>query len=143
MSRFPFVLSSIAVAVLAGCASEYQVTPAPAPVVIAPAPVYAAPGTVYAAPAPAGQAVIVQQASGAAVVVPPAPGPLRVGFGRIDSITPIPVAAAGGGTVNSATRRVGLRMDDGSVQYIDTVATPLAVGERIEITSDGRMRHPL
>ena len=137
MSRFPFVLSSIAVAVLAGCAAEHHVTPAPAPVVVAPAPV-------YAAPAPAvGQAVIVPQASGAAVVVPPAPGPLRVGFGRIDSITPIPVAAAGGGTVTSATRRVGVRMDDGSVQYVDTVATPLAVGDRVEITTDGKMRHPV
>ena len=137
MSRFPFVLSSIAVAVLAGCAAEHHVTPAPAPVVVAPAPV-------YAAPAPAGgQAVIVPQASGAAVVVPPAPDPLRVGFGRIDSITPIPVAAAGGGTATSATRRVGIRMDDGSVQYVDTVATPLAVGDRVEITTDGKMRHPV
>ena len=82
MSRFPFVLSSIAVAVLAGCAAEHHVTPAPAPVVVSPAPV-------VATPAPAAPAVVVPQASGAAVVVPPTPGPLRVGFGRIDSITPI------------------------------------------------------
>jgi len=136
MSRLPFVLSSIAVAVLAGCAAEHHVTPAPAPVVVAPAPV-------VAAPVPAAPAVVVPQASGAAVVVPPAPGPLRIGFGRIESITPIPVAAAGGGTVNSATRRVGVRMDDGSIQYVDTTATPLSVGDRVEITSDSKMRHPV
>ncbi len=136
MSRFPFVLSSIAVAILAGCAAEHRVTPAPAPVVVAPAPV-------VAVPAPAAPAVVVPQASGAAVVVPPAPGPLRVGFGRIDSITPIPVAAAGGGTVNSSTRRVGIRMDDGSMQYVDTTAVPLSVGDRVEITMDGTMRHPV
>jgi len=135
MSRLPFVLSSIAVAILAGCAAEHRVTPAPAPVVVAPAPV--------AAPAPAAPAVVIPQASGAAVVVPPAPGPLRIGFGRIDSITPIPVAAAGGGTVNSSTRRVGIRMDDGSMQYVDTTAVPLSVGDRVEITMDGTMRHPV
>jgi hypothetical protein len=134
MSRFPFVLSSIAVAILAGCAAEHRVTPAPAPVVVAPAPVVAA---------PAAPAVVVPQANGTAVVVPPAPGPLRVGFGRIESITPIPVAAAGGGTMNSATRRVGIRMDDGSVQYVDTTAVPLSVGDRVEITMDGKMRHPV
>src|SRR5260221_525435 len=106
------------------------------PVVVAPAPV-------VAVPAPAAPAVVVPQASGAAVVVPPAPGPLRVGFGRIDSITPIPVAAAGGGTVNSSTRRVGIRMDDGSMQYVDTTAVPLSAGDRVEITMDGTMRHPV
>src|SRR5436190_753461 len=136
MSRIPFVLSSIAVALFAGCAAEHRVTPAPAPVVVAPAaPVIAT------TPAP-GTPVVVQQSTGAAVVVPPTPGPLRAGFGRVESITPIPIAAAGGGTVNSATRRVGIRMDDGSVQFVDTDATPLSVGDRVEITSDGKMRHP-
>ncbi len=80
MSRLPFVLSSIAVAILAGCAAEHRVTP---------------------------------------------------------------VAAAGGGTVNSSTRRVGIRMDDGSMQYVDTTAVPLSVGDRVEITMDGTMRHPV
>lgn len=147
MARIPFFASSIAVALLAGCAAEHQVTPAPAPVVVASAPVVAAPapGTPIVVPQqPGTPPVIVQQpAAGAAVVIPPAPGPLRAGFGRVASITPIPVAAAGGGTVTSATRRIGLRMDDGSMQYVDTTATPLTVGERVEITLDGKMRHPV
>jgi hypothetical protein len=144
MSRIPFVLASIAVAALAGCASESRVTPAPAPVVVTPAPVVAAPAPSVVVQQPNGQAVVVPQASaGAAVVVPPAPGPLRAGFGRVASITPIPVAAAGGGTVMSANRRIGLRMDDGSMQYVDSTATPLAVGDRIEIMTDGKMRYPV
>jgi hypothetical protein len=147
MSRTPFLLSSIALALLAGCAAEHSVTPAPAPVVVTPAPVVAAPapGTPVVVQQPGTPAVVVQQPSAAAstVVVPPAPGPLRAGFGRVASITPIPVAAAGGGTVMSATRRIGLRMDDGSTQYVDTTASPLAVNDRVEITSDGKMRHPV
>ena len=130
MSRTVFLASSLVLAFLAGCASESRVTPAPAPVVVTPAP--AAPAVVVPPPG-----------ASAAVVVPPAPGPLRAGFGRVESITPIPVAAAGGGTVNSASRRIGLRMDDGSLQYLDTTASPLSVGDRVEITSDGKMRYPV
>lgn len=140
MSRIPFVVSSLAIALVAGCASESRVAPAPAPVVVTPAPaaVVAAPAVVPGTP------VVVQQPSAAAtVVVPPAPGPLRAGFGRVASITPIPVAAAGGGTVASATRRIGLRMDDGSMQYVDTTAAPLAVNDRVEITTDGKIRYPV
>jgi len=123
MKRLPFVLSSIALAILAGCATESRITPAPAPVVIAQAP---APQVL----APAGM-----------VVVAPAAIALRAGFGRIDSILAIPSAAAGATAANS-TRRITMRMDDGSTQYFDTQAAGMAVGDRIEITKDGTMRHP-
>jgi hypothetical protein len=34
-------------------------------------------------------------------------------------------------------------MDDGSMQYVDTPSTGLAIGERIELTKDGFIRrHP-
>ncbi len=72
-------------------------------------------------------------AGGTAVVVPNAPGPLRVGVGTIDSITPVP---------NASTKRVGVRMADNSIQYLDTSAAGISVGERVEITSDGYMRRP-
>lgn len=133
MNRVPFVLSAIAVAILAGCATEDRVTSAPAPVVVAPA---AAPVLTPAA------AVSTPQASAAGtVVVAPAAVPLRVGFGRIESILAVPNAAAGG-TASSLTRRIVMRMEDGSVQYFDTEAAGVAVGERVEITKDGAMRHP-
>jgi hypothetical protein len=134
MNRLPFILSSIAVAILAGCATESRITSAPAPVVVAPA---AAPYVL----APAGTVVAPQASTAGMVVVAPAAAPLRAGLGRIESILAVPTAAAGGTAPNS-TKRIVMRMDDASVQYFDTQATGLAVGDRIEITKDGTMRHP-
>jgi hypothetical protein len=123
-----FSLSTLAA--LAGCAHEDRVIPAPAPVVVNPPP----PSTVVVPP----------QSSATvpgAVVVAPAPAPLQAGYGRVETIVPVPAAAAGA-TVPPATKRVGIRMDSGIVQYLDTNATGLSIGERIEITSDGMMRRP-
>ena len=112
MNRLPLILSSIAVAILAGCATESRVTSAPAPVAAAPA-----------------------------VVAAPAASPLRAGMGRIESILAVPTAA-GGRTESNSTKRIVMRMDDGSMQYFDTEAAGLAAGDRIEITKEGNMRHP-
>jgi hypothetical protein len=124
MNRLPLVLSSIAVAVLAGCATESRVTSAPAPAPVAPAVVAAPP--VVAAPA---------------AVAAPTAAPLRAGMGRIESILAVPTAA-GGRTESNSTKRIVMRMDDGSMQYFDTEAAGLAAGDRIEITKEGNMRHP-
>jgi len=120
MNRLPLVLSSLAVAILAGCATENRVTSAPAP-----APVAAAPAVVAA---PAG-------------VAAPTAAPLRAGMGRIESILAVPTAA-GGRTESNSTKRIVMKMDDGSMQYFDTEAAGLAAGDRIEITKEGNMRHP-
>jgi len=135
MNRLPFVLSSITLALVAGCATESRITPAPAPVVVVtPAP------TPYVV-APAGMVVVPQASAAGAVVVAPAALALHAGFGRIESILDVPSAAAGG-TASSSNKRIVMRMDDGSVQFFDTAAADLAVGDRIEITRDGTMRHP-
>ena len=116
------VLALTPLALAAACTTTDRVTPAPPPVVVAPQP------------APAGTVVVPQPATGGtAVVVPAAPAPLRVGIGSIDSITPVP---------NSTNKRVAVRMADNTMQYLDTAATGLNVGERIEITSDGFMKRP-
>lgn len=146
MTRIPFILSTIALAVLAGCSSQPQRTaqaPAPAPVkttpvTAAPAPA-AAPTPAYVV-APAGT-VIVQANPAGTVGAAPAPVALRAGFGRIESIHAVPSAAAGA-TASNSTKRIAMRMDDGTVQYFDTQAAGVAVGDRIEIRSDGTMRHP-
>ena len=130
MNRLPFTLSAMAVAILAGCATESRITTAAPPVVVAPA---TAPYVV----APAGS-VVQQQNDGTVIMTSPAT-PLRSGMGRIESIQPVS-AAAGGTPANSS--RVVTRMDDGSMQYFDTQAKGLAVGDRIEITKNGTMRHP-
>lgn len=115
MSKLYFPLSLAAVAVLAACTTSSPMTPAPAPVVVAPAPV-------VTAPAPG-------------VVTPSA---IRPGFGRVEAITAAqPSAGAGGSTL----RRLGIKMEDGTVQYVDSVATGVSVGDRVELTPDGRLKH--
>ena len=120
MNRVPFILSAIALAVLAGCASEPKVTTAPPPVVV-----------VLQQPGPAGS-----------VVVAPAAVALRAGFGRIESMLVVTSPADGPTTASNPSRRIAMRMDDGSVQYFDTQAAGMAVGDRIEITANGTLRHP-
>jgi hypothetical protein len=141
MSKLPLTLSLTAAAILAACATEHRVAPAPAPVVVQPAPPAAAvvvPPSTAAAPA-----VIVPQATPGTIVVAPAPAqPLRAGTGRIESILDLPPSAAAGSSVPGANKRIGIRMDDGSVQYLDTAASGLAIGDRVALTSDGYMRHP-
>jgi hypothetical protein len=79
----------------------------------------------------------------AAAVVAPEWAPLRVGFGRIYSIVVAPKAAAGGTAPNTSTsKRIAMRMDDGTLQHFDTNADNLKVCDRIEITTNGTMRHP-
>jgi hypothetical protein len=120
MTKLVLSLLFVALAGLVGCASD-PVTPAPAPVVVAPA----------ASPPP----TVVVQAPTHTVV--PAPTAIRPGFGRIESITPVPPTAAAGGTTH---QRLGIKMDDGTVQYVDTSAQGYAVGDRIELTRDGHIR---
>jgi hypothetical protein len=129
MTRLVFPLSLCALAVLAACATSDPVTPAPAPVIVAPAPVVTAP--------PA--AVVVPQVAAAPVVVP-TPTAIQAGFGRIETITALPASAAAGGTVKPL-RRIGIKMENGTVQYVDTAAEGLSIGERVELTSDGQIRH--
>ena len=123
-------LSALALAALAGCATEDRVTPAPAPVIVNP---------------PANTVVVPPQSSATVpgtVVVAPAPAPLQAGYGRIETIVPVPAAAAGS-TAPSNNKRIGVRMDNGVFQYFDTNAADLSVGDRVQITADGKMIHPV
>jgi hypothetical protein len=125
MSKLYFPLSLTAVAVLAACASSDPVTPAPAPVVVTQAP-----APVVTAPPPT---VVVQPAAPGVV----APSAIRPGFGRVEAITALQPSAAAGGTT---MRRFGIKMEDGTVQYVDSAALGINVGERVELTRDGQIR---
>ena len=120
MTKLTVAFSAVALGTLVGCGSD-PVAPAPAPVVVTPPPAVV---TTPAAP----PTVVVQSTS-----------TVRPGFGRIESISAVPPSsAATGGTT---MRRLGIKMEDGSMQYVDTAAGNIAIGERVELTSDGRIRH--
>lgn len=131
MTKLALPLSAAALAVLAACSTTDPVAPAPAPVVVAPAPVVTAP--------PPGT-VVVQPQVAAPVYVAPAAA-IRAGNGRIESINPLPTSAATGSGSVRPMKRLGIKMDDGTVQYVDTAAENLSVGQRIELTHDGHIRH--
>ena len=128
MSKFVLVVPAVALAVLAACASEQPATPAPAPVVIVPqqqpAPVVTAPSV---------PSVVVAQ-----------PVSIRPGIGRVDTMTAIPPSAGAGSTTTvSDMRRLGVRMDDGTFQYVDTPGGNIKIGDRVQFTSEGYIRHPV
>jgi hypothetical protein len=118
MRKVAFSLPVLALALGACGSTEEKATPVPV-VVTTPPP-----------------AVVVPQAAAPAVVVPSAVA-VRAGHGRIESIAALAPSAAAGGT---AARRIGVKMDDGSMQFLDTAAPNLAIGDRIEVTPEGNIR---
>ena len=127
MDRILSVSASLAaLALLAACSSRQ---PAPPPVVVvppatAPAPVVTSQTPAQAAPRP-------QNVAG----VPKA----KPGSGRVETVTALPTASAGGTAANTMNR-ISLRMDDGITQYVDTTVSGLAPGDRVEITSEGYLK---
>jgi hypothetical protein len=125
MRKIYLPLSLAGLATLAACGSDPIVTPAPAPVIIQPAPVVTAPPPT----------VVVQQPQVATVT----PVAIRAGNGRIESVNSLPPSAATGAST-PPMRRFGIKMDDGTVQYVDAAADHLNNGDRVELTTDGRIR---
>ena len=119
MSRFAIPFALTALALVAACA--HRADPAPAPVVVVPQQ----------------QPAVVAAPSVPMVAVQPTA--LRAGYGRIESISAVPSAAGAGSTAPGNTRRFGIKMEDGTVQYVDTDA-PNSIGERIQLTGDGYIR---
>ena len=83
----------------------------------------------------------------------PAPGPFatatvvsqpvayRAGHGTVERVVASPShAAAGGSATAQRMNRVYVRMQDGTVQYIDTTGTELRSGMRIELLPDRTIR---
>jgi hypothetical protein len=146
MKRVPLSICVAAMATLGACATDEPVTPvgvvtapaatvatAPAPAVVTSPPVAVTtqPGTVTTVPG-----AVVQP--GAAVVVPGAAG-VRPGAGRVDSSTRLTEASG----IPNPLKRYGIRMDDGTVQFVDTRAPNLSIGERVELTADNHIRYPM
>jgi hypothetical protein len=131
MRNSVFPVSLIALALLGACASEQPATPAPAPVVVIPPQ----------QPAPAAQAPA--QAQTAPTVVASQPAQLKAGYGRVETISAVPQSSGAGSTSVGDQRRLGVRMEDGTFQYVDTPAGAIKIGDRVQFTSDGYIRHPV
>jgi hypothetical protein len=144
MTRLPFILSGLALAAVAGCATTDSITSAHAPKGTALEPAV----PTYSVGA-AGTTIVVPQASaGATAAATPAAAPvaaaspaLRAGLGRIEAIE-IPTDASGAIAKKKPIKRITMRMNDGTLQYFNTKAR-VTVGDRIEVTSNGAMRHPV
>ena len=134
MKKVPLVaLSLAAAATLAACGGrtyEASVTPAPQAAVVVPAQTvvypYSTTGAVATYVQPSG--VVVES-----VTV------LRPGFGRVQSIQQV-VDLTGAFT---GFRRLTLRMDDNTIQVLDTRGPNLSAGARVEITTDRNIRYPI
>ena len=119
MNKLSIPLALGTAALLGACASEPQpAAPAPAPIVV----------------------VVPQQP---AVVTEAPKAAVRVGAGRIASMTAVPVTAGAGATTPGTMRRLGIKMDDGTDQYVDTEAAGFTIGDRVQLTSEGYIRRPL
>ncbi len=74
-------------------------------------------------------------------------GSYRPGSGILESIglSTLPASAAAGGTVAGPVPgpyRLTLRMDDGNIQTVTADTRALLVGDRVQITREGRLIRP-
>ena len=132
MKKSLLAVSLVAAATLAACGGrtyEASVTPAPQA-----AYVVASPTVVY--PYPTGAVATYVQPSG---VMVESVTVLRPGFGRVESIQQV-VNLSGAFT---GYRRLTLRMDDNTIQVLDTRGPDLNLGARVEITTDRNIRYPI
>jgi len=129
-------LLALLAAGLAACGTTYDDPP---PARVAPAPVISAPPVVAVAPGPAPSTPVALAALKA--------GSYRAGSGLLESIglvTLPPASAAAGASAAPAPGpyRLTLRMDDGSIQTVIADTRAVLVGDRLQITSDGRLIRP-
>jgi hypothetical protein len=131
MTKFLILpLSIVGVALLAACASKQ-----PAPIVVVPPANPNPPATVVTAPGSTTAPVATP-----AVPVASAVTQIRPGFGRIESMSPAPAASGGATASTTNMNRLRIKMDDGSMQVIDTPSTGLSNGDRVELTREGFIR---
>jgi type IV pilus biogenesis protein CpaD/CtpE len=68
--------------------------------------------------------------------------PYQPGMGTVQAVTQTPVlavAGAGASSTSEPLKRLHVRMDNGRMQYIDTVST-VRPGARVELTQDRQIR---
>jgi len=152
MKKVPLTICAAALATLGACALDEPVTPAggvvtapgatvstaPAVVTSPPVAVTTQPGTTTTVPGTVAVAPGTVVQPGTAIVVPGAAG-VRPGTGRVESSTRLSEASG----FPNPLRRYGIRMDDNTVQFVDSRAPNLSIGDRVELTADNHIRYPM
>ncbi|HSA71194.1 MAG TPA: hypothetical protein VLF65_16490 [Burkholderiales bacterium] len=64
--------------------------------------------------------------------------PYTAGQGTVTAIMPAPTSAAAGGT--APMQRLEIKMDNGTVQYVDTASNEFTKGTRVVLTQDKLIR---
>jgi hypothetical protein len=132
MATRSITLAVLAAAALAACGTTYDQPTPVAPVSTAP-PVVKAPASTTSTPA----ALATLEA-----------GSYRAGTGILESIGLVTIppssSASAGGTAAPVPGpyRLTLRMDDGTIQTLVQDTRALLVGDRVQITDDGRLIRP-
>jgi hypothetical protein len=119
-NRVSLSLAAAAALALAGCATQEGGNRSPSTPVAAGAP---------------GHAVPSRPGTGTVESVSKAPAPMPSAARPTDS-------AAAGASAPQTWYRLGVRMQNGSMQYIDTNSTEFPVGTRIQLTEDRLIRQP-
>jgi len=94
---------------------------------------------------PQGRVISVPPVAAASVTAPGAPAPLRSGGATVQSVAEAnPISAAAGASAPSGTeaQTLSLRMDDGTTQPLAVRGARFQQGERVSVTSDGRVLKP-
>lgn len=92
-----------------------------------------------------GRVVRLPPTATASVTAPVAPFPMRAGSATVQSVAEAsPISAAAGGSAPSGTeaQTVSLRMEDGTTQVLAVRGASFQQGERVSVTSDGRVLKP-
>lgn len=134
MKKLAYTLPlAAAVAVLGACAVPDEPQPVAPVVSSSSTPVISGTG----APVVSSTARI--PAAPAVVLVPAAV--LRAGTGVVDSVNAVPMVTGNASAGSSAgASRLGIKMSDGTMQYVDYNGREITVGQRVELTSDGFIR---
>ena len=61
--------------------------------------------------------------------------PYTAGAGTVTAVMPSPTSSAAGGTAQ-AMQRLEIKMDNGTVQYVDTESTEFTKGTRVVLSKD-------
>ena len=66
--------------------------------------------------------------------------PYTPGNGVVQSVMPAPGSSASAGSSSAPMQRLEIKMDNGSIQYVDTTSRDFTKGTRVTLTSDHFIR---